>query len=190
MTQNLNIGIAISGSQEQTQQVPEIIEKYCYGDVAANCNVYGGLYQWAEMVQYLNGATTTTSWNPVPTGNVQGICPAGWHLPTDAEWTILTTYLGGQSVAGGPMKEAGTAHWTSPNTGATNSSGFTALPGGIRKYNATGFSHIPYLGYFWSASETSTITAWNRILAYSSANVDRFSGYEKSYGFSVRCLQN
>jgi uncharacterized protein (TIGR02145 family) len=89
------------------------------------------------------------------------------------------------------MREAGTAHWTSPNTGATNSSGFTALPGGYRNYTITvPFKHINNFGYFWSASETSTVTAWNRILAYSSANVERFSGYEKTYGFSVRCLQN
>jgi uncharacterized protein (TIGR02145 family) len=186
MAQNLNIGVAILGSQDQTNNAT--IEKYCYGDLAANCNVYGGLYQWAEMVQYLNGATNTTSWNPVPTGNVQGICPAGWHLPTDAEWTILTTYLGGESVAGGPMKETGTTHWLSPNTGATNSSGFTALPGGYR-YSAGTFFNLSSHGYFWSASEYSSSNAWGRLLSYLSADVHSYGNY-KSYGFSARCLQN
>jgi uncharacterized protein (TIGR02145 family) len=186
MTQNLNIGTRINGSGNQTAN--GVIEKYCYSDLESNCDVYGGLYQWAEMVQYLNGATNTTSWDPVPSGPVQGICPTGWHLPSDAEWSILTTYLGGESVAGGKMKETGTTHWASPNTGATNSSGFTALPGGGRNYDGT-FESITALGYFWSASEYSTALARYRKLYYFDAAVYRnYDG--KSYGFSVRCLQN
>jgi uncharacterized protein (TIGR02145 family) len=140
------------------------------------------------MVQYLNGATNTTSWNPVPSGPVQGICPAGWHLPTDAEWTTLTTYLGGEGIEGGKMKETGTTHWASPNTGATNSSGFTALPGGYRGTNVT-FSDLTVAGNFWSASESSATIAWYRYLVYGNANVYRYY-YFKSYGFSARCLQN
>ena len=97
-----------------------IIEKYCYDDDPANCDVYGGLYQWDEMMGY-----TTTE-------GVQGICPVDWHIPTDAEWDILQNYLGGFNVAGGKLKEAGTIHWNAPNAGATNSSGFTALPNGYR----------------------------------------------------------
>jgi uncharacterized protein (TIGR02145 family) len=186
MTQNLNIGVGIFGSQDQTNN--GTIEKYCYGDIPANCNVYGGLYQWAEMVQYFNGATNTTSWNPVPSGPVQGICPAGWHLPTDAEWTTLTTYLGGEGIEGGKMKETGTTHWASPNTGATNSSGFTALPGGYRRSDGT-FISLAYYGYFWSASEYSATNAWIRYLYYLNASVSR-TYYGKSYGFSARCLQN
>jgi uncharacterized protein (TIGR02145 family) len=186
MTQNLNVGTRINGSGDQTSN--GVIEKYCYGDLESNCDVYGGLYQWAEMVQYLNGATNNSSWNPVPSGPVQGICPTGWHLPTDADWTILTTYLGGESVAGGPMKETGTAHWYSPNTGATNSSGFTALPGGNRDYNGP-FSNLTSSGFFWSASEGSPTTAWGRLLFYNNAIVYRDT-IGKSYGFSARCLQN
>ena len=140
------------------------------------------------MVQYLNGATNATSWNPVPSGPVQGICPAGWHLPTDAEWTTLTTYLGGESVAGGKMKETGTTHWLSPNTGATNSSGFTALPGGTRDYNGP-FLTLTYYGYFWSASEYSTSLAWYRRIDYNYAAVYSYHS-NKSYGFSARCLKN
>ena len=118
MNQNLNIGTRIAGTSNQTNKGTS--KKYCYSNTEANCTTYGGLYQWDEMMQY-----TTTA-------GVKGICPTGWQLPTDTEWTSLATYLGGESVAGGKMKETGITHWTSPNTGATNSSGFTGLPGGYR----------------------------------------------------------
>jgi uncharacterized protein (TIGR02145 family) len=185
MTENLNIGTAILAGQDQTNN--GTLEKYCYNNLVANCNVYGGLYQWAEMVQYLNGATNTTSWNPVPTTPVQGICPTGWHLPTDAEWTALITYLG-PSGGGGKMKETGTSHWLTPNTGATNTSGFTALPGG---YSTLGgiFSTLTSTGYFWAMSEFNATDAWYRSLSYSNDGVIYFE-HLKSYGYSVRCLQN
>jgi uncharacterized protein (TIGR02145 family) len=190
MTQNLNIGVAVPGSQNQTNN--GTIEKYCYGNVAANCDVYGGMYQWAEMVQYLNGATNSTSWNPVPTGNVQGICPAGWHLPTDAEWTILTNFLGGESVAGGAMKEAGNMHWELPNTGATNSSGFTGLPGGGRWYGlGTTFQGLSTNGLFWSATELVSFPSKAWILSIFSNNASVIKTLDnKRAGASVRCLQD
>ena len=176
------------------------MEKYCYHNSTANCDTYGGLYQWAEMVQYLYGATNTTSWNPVPGGNVQGICPPGWHIPTDAEWKTLEMHLGmtqtetdvwdwrGIHNEGGKLKEIGTMHWDSPNTGATNSSGFTALPGGYRYSNGS-FHYLDYYGYWWSSSETSGAGAWDRGLSYGYGQVFR-GGYEKTGGFSVRCLKD
>ena len=123
MAENLNIGTTISGATDMANN--SIIEKYCNENNTANCDTYGGLYQWNEMMEYST------------TPGVQGICPTGWHLPTDAEWTVLTSYLGGESIAGGKMKttgtiEAGTGLWYAPNNGATNSSGFSALPGGYR----------------------------------------------------------
>jgi len=186
MAQNLNIGTRIDGSGDQTND--SIIEKYCYDDVESNCDVYGGLYQWGELVQYLNGASNTASWNPLPTGNVQGICPAGWHLPTDDEWTTLTTFLGGESVAGGKMKETGYFHWASPNTGATDSSGFTALPGGYRRYSGN-FYNLTYIATFRSATEGSATYAWYRNVGYDYEEVNRSSTY-KTNGFSARCLKD
>ncbi len=189
MRENLNIGTRIYGSQEQTNN--QIIEKYCISDDEANCNVYGGLYQWAEMVQYLNGTTNTNSWDPVPTVNVTGICPPGWHLPSDEEWTTLTTLLGGESVAGGKMKEAGTSHWCSPNTGATNESGFTGLPGGYRQGGGNGsFINWTYYGFFRAASEYSATSSWYRYLSYTNVYMNGSAYYNKSYGFSVRCLKD
>jgi len=106
-----------------------LIEKYCYDNNSDNCDEYGGLYQWNEMMEY----TTTPG--------VQGICPTGWHLPTINEWTLLVDYLGGMTVAGGKMKETGTVHWRTPNIGATNESGvfqaFRAAGGTTVGFSAT-----------------------------------------------------
>ncbi len=174
MAENLNVGTRINGSLDQTNN--SIIEKYCYDDNEANCDIYGGLYQWDEMMQY------------VTTEGVQGICPTDWHLPTDGEWTTLTTYLGGESIAGGNMKETGTTHWLSPNTGATNSNGFSALPGGLHS-NTVDFYNLTRNAYFWSSSEYSSSGAWDRDLGRSYEDVYRYSS-SKAYGFSARCVQD
>ena len=184
--ENLNVGTKINGSQAQANN--SIKEKWCYNDLESNCDVYGGLYQWAEAVQYLNGATNTTSWNPVPTADVVGLCPAGWHLPSDGEWTTLTTYLGGWTIAGGKVKESGTTHWLPPNTGATNESGFTALPGGMQ-HTTGGFVQLTYQAFFWMSSESSGNAAYMRYLGYSSANLI-WEAWGKDQGFSVRCVKD
>lgn len=146
-----------------------------------NYQTYGVLYNWAAA---MNGEESS---NANPSG-VQGVCPAGWHVPSYAEWTELTDYLGGASVAGGKLKEAGTTHWRSPNTGATNETGFTALPGGDRNLNGA-FYGIGYLGYWWSATEYNATNAWNRSMGYDHGNVYRNYG-NKEVGFSVRCVRD
>ena len=186
MTENLNVGTAILGSQDQANN--GVIEKYCYNNITNNCDVYGGLYQWAEVVQYLNGATNGVSWSPAPAGNVQGICPTGWHLSTDAEWNTLATYLGGAGVAGGKMKETGIVHWDSPNVGATNSSGFKGLGSGDRDVSGT-YIFLAIYGDFWTSSESSSNQAWYRNLNVSNENLFR-GYYYKSDGFAARCLKN
>ena len=197
MAENLNIGDRVDGQYDQFNDGD--FDKYCYDDDTLNCDTYGGLYQWAEMVQYLNGATNTTSWSPIPTGNVQGICPTGWHLPTDDEWKTLEMFLGmSQSEAdqtgwrgtdeGGKIKEAGYAHWNSPNTGATNSSGFTTLPGGNR--NSAGlFNYLDFYGGWWSSTENTGTSSWRRYLYYGNDQVYRHNSIKTS-GRSVRCLKN
>jgi len=143
---------------------------YCWynNDAATYKATYGVLYNWGAVSDSRN------------------IAPTGWHIPTDAEWTTLTTFLGGESVAGGKLKETGTTHWQSPNTGATNSSGFTALPGGCRVQIGT-FDSVNGGGYWWSSTDNSITNAWNRSIFYGS--VDRVSNY-KHNGFSVRCLRD
>ena len=174
LRENLNIGTRIDNTLDQTDN--GILEKYCYNNDTLNCAVYGGLYQWNEMMQYST------------TAGAKGICPDGWHLPTDAETSTLTTYLGGESIASGKMKEAGTAHWLPPNTNGTNSSGFTAIPGGARDYNQL-FSNINQFAYFWSSSQYDATKAFARDLYYNSQYVWRFSYYETA-GFSARCLKD
>jgi len=184
MGENLNIGTYISGSLNQTDN--SIIEKYCYGDNTNNCNIYGGLYLWNEMMQYVTTAGTT------------GICPAGWHLPTDEEWKTMEMYLGmSQAHAdaiswrgtdeGGKLKETGTTHWASPNTGATNSSGFTALPAAARGINGA-FINLTSYTFFWSTRMAGVGNSWCRILRNDGAQISRWD-YNQLMGFSVRCLR-
>ncbi len=147
---------------------------YVYGydgeDVAAakqttNYNTYGVLYNW-------QAALTA--------------CPAGWHLPGDDEWTALTDYLGGFLVAGSKLKEVGTAHWESPNSDATNESGFTALPGGF--VSSTSLD-IGQQGFWWSATENITNYAWSRLLNTSGSSMG-VNHHRMEHGFSVRCVKD
>jgi uncharacterized protein (TIGR02145 family) len=116
------------------------------------------------------------------------LCPTGWHVPTDADWTILTDFMGGLDVAGGKLKEVGTAHWESPNTGATNEFGFTALPSGNRS-NYGGFYDFGRYGYWWSSSEVGTVVASHRGVRYDGSDV-LVGDKDKRFGFSVRCIKD
>jgi len=116
------------------------------------------------------------------------VCPTGWHVPKDSEWNELTTYLGGELVAGEKLKEAGVDYWVSPNTGANNQSGFTAIPGGLR-YHDGKFHDFGFSGYWWSSTEFSASRAFFRYMDYEYSNVFRFDNLKK-IGFSVRCLKD
>ncbi len=190
MAQNLNVGARINGTVNQSNN--SIIEKYCYNDLESNCDIYGGLYQWNEMMNY----TTSSNLNP---SDRQGICPPGWHLPSDDEWCQVETYLDetvnctGTGLrgtnAGAKMRETGTAHWMTPNTGATNLSEFTALPGGNRYYLNGGYTGLSYTAYFGETTESSSFITFFRYLSYDSQKAGRASD-TKDYGFSVRCLSD
>ena len=184
MKKNLNIGTDIPVATQQTNN--SIIEKHCHNNLPANCETYGGLYMWNEMMQY------TTS------PGAQGICPAGWHLPADEEFSVLTTFLGGETDAGGKMKSTGTIEgatglWYAPNSGATNSSEFTAFPGGYAYFGGPSQSYVlGYNGLFWSSTEKSgyPVVAWNRKLVHTGAEINRNSDYLKGASLSVRCIKN
>jgi len=166
---------------------------YCwYDNSTANRDSYGGLYTWATV---MDGAVSSTT-NP---SGVQGVCPDGWHLPSDPEWKQLEMHLGMSQAEsdgigyrgtdeGGKLKEAGTTHWSSPNTGATNASDFTALPGAARMYTGS-FTGVGDIALFWSTTESDGSRAWIRSLANHRAEVTRFCSV-RSGGCSVRCVGN
>jgi uncharacterized protein (TIGR02145 family) len=141
-----------------------------YENNTANGTTYGKLYNWYAV------------------NDPRGLAPVGYHIPTDAEWTTLTTFLGGDIVAGGKMKETGISHWTSPNTGATNVSGFTGLPGGFCKDNGV-FYDIYNYGLWWTSTEINPTKALYRGLYYNIDNVDTFD-FLKTCGFSVRLMKD
>jgi uncharacterized protein (TIGR02145 family) len=144
---------------------------YCdYNNTPNNSTTYGKLYNWYAV------------------NDSRSIAPKGWHVPSDDEWTILTEYLGGDSVAGGKLKETGSTHWNSINTGSTNETGFTALPGGYRNYDSK-FSLIKQYGYWWSSTENCTSDAYYRCIFYSNIDVFRHI-YVLVDGFSVRCVRD
>jgi uncharacterized protein (TIGR02145 family) len=145
-----------------------------YNNDAANDALFGKLYNWYAV------------------NDSRGLCPTGWHVPSDGEWTTLTDFLGGESVAGGLMKSTATqptpGGWIVPNTGATNSSGFTGLPGGGRD-SGGGFRDLGNFGYWWSSSDAGSGSAWSRFLVYYYASAYRGSSYPRN-GFSVRCARD
>ena len=178
MTKNLDVATYRNGDP-----IPKVTDNaawaalttgaYCYynNDSATYAATYGKLYNWYAV------------------NDPRGLAPEGWHVPTDFDWTTLENCLGGAAVAGGAMKETGTIHWTTPNTEATNISGWAGLPGGYRGFNGT-FSVVGFYGYWWSSTEDDTTNAWYRDLSYNNGNIFR-SGVDKNgYGFSVRCLRD
>jgi uncharacterized protein (TIGR02145 family) len=177
MKENLNVGDRISGILEQSDN--SIIEKYCYNNLEENCEIYGGLYQWEEAMQYSS------------VQGQQGICPAGWHIPVLKEWDTLVEYLGGNEVAGGKLKDFGTSIWSSPNTGATNESGFSALPSGIRNlYSPNGnFEALGSSATFWSSNADFDPYYWTYDLDFNSTGVNKVSFHNNS-GLSIRCIRN
>ncbi|HOW39621.1 MAG TPA: fibrobacter succinogenes major paralogous domain-containing protein [Bacteroidales bacterium] len=148
---------------------------YCLynNDATTFKGVYGNLYNWYAIDVAGNGG--------------KNICPTGWHVATDPEWTIITDYLGGVTSAG-KLKEKGTTHWTSPNTGATNESGFTSLPGGKRD-SGGGFADIGNAGWFWTSSSSDLANAFIRAMWYNNVGVDS-TPQSKNNGYSVRCLKD
>jgi uncharacterized protein (TIGR02145 family) len=162
MAKNLNIGTFIYGVGNQTNNY--VIEKYCYHNNTANCAIYGGWYQWDELMNYdtANGG--------------QGICPTGWHVPTDGEWDVLVNGLGGESTAGTALKSGG-------------SSGFNALMAGWVK-DCQKFFQLTLKTNYWSSTNFYGINAWSRVLTSTSSSVTRQNITPHVEAVSVRCLKD
>ncbi len=142
-----------------------------YNNDPATGAIYGKLYNWYAV------------------NDPRGLAPQGWHIPTDAEWATLGTNLGGNSVAGGKMKVTGTTYWASPNTGATNETGFGGLPGGFRNSDGNFYNKLTD-GYYWSATSSGASDALFRYLNSGNANLNTFSGLSKKLGYSIRCVKD
>ena len=142
-----------------------------YDNDESNANIYGYLYNWYAV------------------NDDRTIAPVGWHVSTDEEWQILVNCLGGSSVAGGKLKETGTAHWGSPNTGAANESGFSALPGGMRLCSDGIFYFLSNCASFWSSTGYLSDYAWGHGLYWNNSGVNRGNDYKET-GMSVRCVKD
>lgn len=169
-TTKYNDGTAIPLVTEASAWANLTTPGFCWynNNEALNKNTYGGLYNWYAV-------------------NTGKLAPTGWHVATDAEWTTLTDYLGGASY-GGKLKETGTVHWIEPNTGATNETGFTALPAGSRD-NTGIFDNLGYYSIWWSSTEISSTDAWYLFIYSPQTQVQRFSIFKKD-GFSIRCIKD
>lgn len=186
LKENLKVGTMIPGSQNQSNN--SIIEKYCYNNEPDSCTKYGGLYQWNEMMQY-----TTQQGS-------QGICPPGWHLPTDEEWKVLEgavdsqygigdstwDYLGYRGFDAGTNLKT-TSGWCGSSNG-TDLFGFSGLPGGYRTVDG-GFNNVDVIGHWWTSTEGS-YGAWARYLYCFDPGVYLGHYLAKEFGFSVHCLRD
>jgi len=170
----LNDGTEIPHVTEMAKWTRVTDPAYCwYDNDEANKNTYGALYNWLAV-------------------NTGKLCPAGWRVPDNSDWDALTNYLGGSDTAGGKLKTQGTSLWNSPNTGATDETGFSAIPGGYRygQYWGRGTYFEKGLNsYFWSASECTATHAWSRTIHAHNTKVYR-SFFTKNKGFSVRCIKD
>jgi len=177
MKQNLNVthyrnGEAIPNVTDDGAWVGLTTGAYCnYNNDANNATTYGRLYNWYTVADARN------------------FCPTGWHVPSDVEWTTLTTYLGGEGIAGGKLKEIGTNHWNSPNTGATNESGFSALPGGSRISSNGTFGNVGFYVSWWASTEYTSAYSIYRYMGWSSNSIYNYYNLNND-GLSVRCLKD
>jgi uncharacterized protein (TIGR02145 family) len=177
MKENLKTTIYQDGTQitnvtDNTQWVNLTSSAFCWynNDASIFKNAYGALYNWYAV------------------NDNRKICPIGWHVPSDTEWLTLADFSGGLSLAGGKLKESGTSHWISPNTGATDESGFTALPSGYRYQGV--YNWVNYGGAWWSSTEYDALYAWDFYLAFDFSYLGRAHDNDKKNGFSVRCIKD
>jgi uncharacterized protein (TIGR02145 family) len=186
-SENLNEGVMIPASQPMTDN--GILEKYCYKDIEANCDIYGALYSWDEMMNY---STVEGS---------QGICQEGYHVPTRAEWWVLDAMFGGEpgkqvGTTGQALREVGTTHWVKAPVTGLDLFGFAALGTGY-KYGM-GYNMLKYNGYFWTSStaESNETWAWFRNISFARTALTEYRAYKTDFSFykasylPVRCIQN
>jgi uncharacterized protein (TIGR02145 family) len=169
-TTRYNDGTPIMGLSENGEWSSISTDAYCWydNDSMLNGDTYGALYNWYA-------------------ASSSKLAPEGWHVATDADWATLVSFLGGDTIAGAKLKEAGTSHWISPNAGATNNFGFTALPGGYRNLDGS-YADLQISGNWWTASQKDLNLAWFRGMGFNQVKTSKVP-FSKRYGFSVRCVK-
>ncbi len=172
-TTSLNDGTPVVNETDMTKwvQITTPAYSWCNNDIGTK-EPYGALYNWYAV-------------------NTGKLCPSGWRVPSDEDWKKLTDFLGGHEIAGGKLKESGTVHWNSPNTGATNESGFTAVPAGYRYGYFWGqgtFYENGINGYYFTSTECTDTHIWTRTMNSGNTKIYR-SIFVKNNGFSVRCIK-
>jgi uncharacterized protein (TIGR02145 family) len=183
MAQNLNVGDLVVIRNNEISKIV-LVERYCYDDNYAYCKKFGGLYTDNTILQYLDGESS------------QSICPAGWHLPSEGEWMQLLNYLGGPEVAGGALKDTIAIWQGKVDKTATNSTGFTALPGGSALFdeNAFGYGGVGKFCYFWTSTETYSLIYDHKGLRFvyltKNKNNVHFAKIGVGAAHSVRCVKD
>jgi uncharacterized protein (TIGR02145 family) len=176
--------IALLESQSSWYASTDTAMAYCwYNNDINNRSTYGALYNWRGAMKGNPGIII----NPA---DRQGACPDGWHVPDKTEWTELVNFLGGDTVAGGKLKETGTKHWKDLNVGATNESGFTGLPGSHRSHYGI-FENLGYSGYWWSSTEDPDASGMAYVRGlWGSVKHSNFNILAKRDAVSIRCIKN
>lgn len=195
MTRNLDVVTYRNGDT-----IPQVTDQTQWGSLClGSCNSGLGAWCWYNNDSATYAATYGKLYNWYAVNDPRGLAPIGWHIPTYYEWNELVICadpladtsiyaISPQSlIAGGLLKEKDTSHWNNPNTGATNATGFTGLPGGMR--TNTEFSYIGIMGWWWTSTRLSSLNSWNRIL-YHNQSYMVGNGFQKTYGFSVRCIKD
>jgi uncharacterized protein (TIGR02145 family) len=173
MAENLNVGTMIPGIQDMEDN--GIPEKYCYEDTPFQCNTYGGLYQWDEIMQYDTDSLT------------QGICPVGWLIPKISDWNALINSINDPGNEGKHLKESGYDHWNEECLLGLDTYGFTGLPGGWKPDN---FIAITFSGYFWSSTQVIGREPFARVIwLQCNSNEISIESHPKYKGLSVRCIK-
>jgi len=173
MTENLK-----TTTYNDNSNIPEVIDNAAWA----------GLTTGARCWHYNNSSSGELlyNWYAVDTGI---LCPTDWHVPSDLDWTVLIDYLGGADIAGGKMKEIGTNNWNSPNIGASNESGFSAIPTVTRNTPGTFSLYNSYFGKWWSSTENNSISSWDRSTQHYDIIASRNSPGKRA-GFSIRCIRD
>ena len=185
-SKNLNIGTRINGNRNQSDADAGSFDKFCYGDSESNCTTYGGLYEWHTAMAFDSQCDNKKYESPcIPSNPHQGICPSGWHVPSEYDFNKLINTTGGVDLAGGRLKDFGTTYWNIPNVGGSDTYGFSALGSGYLIRNKS--TNLNSATFYWTSTYHNRKRAKAMFLTYQSDDANVRTNHKES-GSSVRCV--